>query len=159
MPPNYVIWIVGAVLLVLSALFIVVLLRRFGPPPYRRAELLTRYEAAFYKELRRCAERRGLHVLAKVRMADLISVQSGTRDYQSWFNRISQKHADFVLCDPKDLEAALVVELDDKTHDRPDRRARDRFVDSAYAAAGIPIAHVHTERGRELEELLDRALR
>ena len=34
-----------------------------------------------------------------------------------------------------------VVELDDRSHLRPDRIARDKFVDAALAEAGIPILH------------------
>ena len=37
---------------------------------------------------------------------------------------------------------ALAIELDDKTHLAPDRRARDLFVDRALGAAGIAILRV-----------------
>ena len=36
----------------------------------------------------------------------------------------------------------LAIALDDASHDRKDRQDRDGFVDSALAAAGLPILHV-----------------
>ena len=31
------------------------------------------------------------------------------------------------------------IELDDSSHDRPDRRERDKFVDSVYSSACFPL--------------------
>jgi very-short-patch-repair endonuclease len=77
-----------------------------------------------------------------VRLADLIQVRPQTPKYQSWQNRIHAKHVDFLLCDQGTLEAKLAVELDDKTHNRPDRRQRDQFVDQALADAGLPLLRI-----------------
>jgi hypothetical protein len=38
------------------------------------------------------------------------------------------------------------IELDDKSHQRPDRQARDEFVDRVFAAAGLPIVHILARR-------------
>jgi hypothetical protein len=34
-----------------------------------------------------------------------------------------------------------VVELDDRSHDRPDRQDRDELVDDVLGRAGIPVVH------------------
>lgn len=127
---------------------------RFGKPPYERAKLLTGREAAFYPALRDFAARRGYLLLLKVRMADLVQVRKGFDHRTGWFFKVASKHADFVLCAWDSLEVAAVVELDDPSHDRPDRIRRDSFVDAAYKAAGIPIVHVRGETGAALEALL-----
>ena len=44
---------------------------------------------------------------------------------QAWRNRIHAKHIDFVLCDPGNLQPILCIELDDPSHNRPDRIERD----------------------------------
>ena len=36
----------------------------------------------------------------------------------------------------------LVIELDDKSHHRPEVRERDRFKDDPLASAGVPILRV-----------------
>ena len=48
------------------------------------------------------------------------------------------------------------MELDDPSHDRPERIERDEFVDHVYEAAGIPLIHVWmpiTEKELEKELL------
>ncbi len=81
-----------------------------------------------------------------VRLAEVLSVdssESGNRSaWRSAFNRVSSKQADFVLCDSATTRPLLVIELDDKSHARSDRRARDAFVDKACESAGLPILHV-----------------
>ena len=53
--------------------------------------------------------------------------------------RISQKHLDFVLYDRTDARVIAAVELDDRSHDRRDRRERDEFVDRTLVAAGVVL--------------------
>ena len=81
---------------------------------------------------------------------------AGEKDYMAYFNKIKAKHTDFVLCDPDTLEILCGVELDDPSHDRPERIERDEFVDHVYEAAGIPLIHVWmpiTEKELEKELL------
>lgn len=85
-------------------------------------------------------------VLCNVRLADVLGVSeagSGDRSVrQGAINRITSKQVDFVVCDGVSTRALLVVELDDRSHARGDRRERDAFVDRACASAGLPIMHV-----------------
>jgi very-short-patch-repair endonuclease len=86
-------------------------------------------------------------LLAKVRLADLVEVDAakvgGDRSRRATAqNRINGKHADFVLCHPETTRPLLVIELDDRSHARDDRKARDAFVDAACAAASLPVLHV-----------------
>jgi very-short-patch-repair endonuclease len=110
--------------------------------PYeKRASLLTQSELAFYKALSQAVNGQwSIH--AMVRLADLIQVRPKTPKFQSWQNRIHAKHVDFLLCDQGSMEAKLAVELDDTTHQRPDRQERDQFVDQALADAGLPLLRI-----------------
>jgi len=47
---------------------------------------------------------------------------------------------DFVVADVASGEALLVVELDNSSHQRPDRQLRDLVVNEVLRSAGIPIA-------------------
>lgn len=47
----------------------------------------------------------------------------------------------------------LVIELDDRSHYRADRRDRDAFVDDVLASAGIPILHVRLQRSYDTQAL------
>jgi very-short-patch-repair endonuclease len=109
-------------------------------PYFSREFLLTQGEAAFYQVLRTEVPD-GLTLCFKVRLCDLIDCAADARRKGFWA-KISQKHLDFVLVDSADTAIRLAIELDDRSHDRKDRRERDAFVDAALAVAGIPILRV-----------------
>lgn len=83
-----------------------------------------------------------------MRVADVIRVRRGvpTGEAHAAFNRMSQKHLDFVLCCPHDAAIVCAVELDDASHRRADRRARDAFLDAALSAAQVPLVRVAAAR-------------
>ncbi len=68
----------------------------------------------------------------------------------------------FLLCRSDTLEPVLVVELDDASHDRPDRRERDGFVDELFASVELPILHLRARKSYEPHEIrrqIEEALR
>jgi very-short-patch-repair endonuclease len=118
---------------------------REGPLPYeRRGILLTPAEIAFLRSLQ-LAVRDDWLVFSMVRLADIIKVRPKTRKSQTWQSRIVGKHVDFVICDWETLEVKLAIELDDRSQRRADRAERDRFVNVALAAAGLPLLRVKVE--------------
>jgi very-short-patch-repair endonuclease len=98
-------------------------------------------------------------VFASVRLAEVIEVTASSTDqrsiWQAAFNRITRKQLDFVLCDPDSTRPLLVIELDDRTHQRPERRERDGFIDDACAAAGLPILHITAAKTYNAHALAD----
>lgn len=121
------------------------------PLPYSRQKyFFSAAERSFYEVLWRITPDHT--VFAKVRLADLVYVSKGATSSQSHFNRIRSKHVDFVICD-RDLAPLVVVELDDSSHDRADRKSRDLFVDAVLAAASLPIVHVPAQRGYALDAI------
>lgn len=121
-------------------------------PYIRRPLLLTQAERDFFAVLRVAAPE-GWYVFPQVRLANLVALKKGTRNWKPHFSRVAQKCVDFVLCDDVQIGPRLVVELDDSSHDRPDRQARDQFVDAALRAAGLPILHVRWQRHYDRDEL------
>jgi very-short-patch-repair endonuclease len=129
-------------------------------PYFSREFLLTRGEAAFYRVLRGVVPD-GLTLCFKVRLCDLIDCAPDARAKGFW-SKIAQKHIDFVLVDAADTAIRLAIELDDRSHDRKDRRDRDAFVDGALAVAGIPVLRVPAAAeydAKEVRRLLDESLR
>lgn len=106
-------------------------------PFYRRKYLLTAPEKRFYNVLRRAASR--YTVMAKVRLADLVDADERHLLWESNFEHIKSRHIDFVICDTR-LSPLIAIELDDSSHQRPDRVARDRDVDQILKIAELPIA-------------------
>ncbi len=98
----------------------------------------------------------GCHLCPQVRLADLLAVTArDPRARTVALNRIASKSVDFVVVDVASGNPLLVVELDDRSHDRSDRCARDVLVDAALRVAGIPI--VRFKPGQRLE--IDQHLR
>lgn len=109
--------------------------------PYRRRKtLFTPAERSFLGVLDREALGR-YRVFGKVALADLVEVSGApSRSHRSAaFNRIAQKHVDFVLCKPDDLAVVAAIELNDASHAHGDRQARDAFIAGACRAAGLPL--------------------
>ena len=134
----------------------IILLRTIYAPrglPYRRrTSLMTNAEARFYRSLAQAVDDR-LTIFAMVRIADLLIVDSTSATGGGWFNRISSKHVDFVLCDPDSLDAVMAIELDDASHKQSDRTERDAFVDAAFRSAGFPLLRVPAQAKYDVGEL------
>lgn len=76
-------------------------------------------------------------ILAQVQLSRFLGVKKG-HNYRSWSNRINRMSADFVVCN-KDSSIVAAIELDDASHQKPDRQAADAKKDKALQAAEIKI--------------------
>jgi len=105
--------------------------------PYLKQEtFLSPAEIDFYKKLKVLADEKNLIVFAKVRLCDLVWVPKSSELFITFFNKIKAKQIDFVLCDGENFEIKCLVELDDKSHDLPQRHSRDAFVNKVIKKAG-----------------------
>lgn len=124
--------------------------------PYRtRDDFFSPTELSFYRVLASVVGNRAT-ICPKVGLAEIFFV-ARPHENQQYRNRIIQKHLDFLLCDPKSMRPILGIELDDTTHVRSDRQARDEFVDKAFEAAELPLIRVpaqFTYNTNELSALL-----
>lgn len=109
---------------------------------YAAAPLLTQNEKNNFRILLAFCKEHDLLVFTKVRLIDLAQPKKGASDYATLRNKVIQKHVDFVICDA-DVNVKLIVELDDSSHSRPDRRERDQFVDEVLQRAGYKVIHTN----------------
>lgn len=124
-----------------------------GALPYRAVDsVLSKGELAFFSVLFDvCADR--FTVLAKVRLSDLVDVTDRSWKGRRWFNRIAQKHVDFVLCEPGTMRPVLIIELDDRSHMREDRAERDEFVDECLRCAGLRLLRIKAQAAYDVGRL------
>lgn len=124
---------------------IVLAFRKRRYPYYACDTLLTPAELKFYSALKRAVPADAA-IMMKVRMADIINCDD--RNWRAgWGPKISAKHIDFVLIDPKTTRILLAIELDDSTHyTNPDRIERDQFVNKAFEFAGVPLLRVNVQK-------------
>jgi hypothetical protein len=109
--------------------------------PYRpRDDFLSPAELSFYRALVTTVGGRVV-ICPKVNLRDILFV-ARPNENKGAHGRISQKHVDFLVCDPNTMRPLMGIELDDSSHQRQDRQARDEFVDSAFNSASLPLVHV-----------------
>jgi very-short-patch-repair endonuclease len=120
--------------------------------PYRlRDDFLSPAEFSFYKVLASLLGERWT-VQSKVRLADVFFV-SRPNENISFFNRIAQKHLDFLVCDSASMKPVFGIELDDSSHRRSNRQVRDAFVEDVCKAAGLPLLRVPVQREYNSREI------
>jgi len=122
-------------------------------PYHLRDNFLSPAELNFLRVLRDVVGEQAV-LCSKVGLGDLFWVKH--RDpsrFRIYTNKIDRKHVDFVLCDPATMQPLVALELDDKSHKRPDRQERDAFVDQVFEVAGLPLLHIPARRGYRSEEI------
>ena len=139
------IWVLAA--LVILVLFMLLIPRKRRPKYDGRQYFFTKTEWVFYKVLHDAVSDRFL-VMGKPRIADVLFVRKGqTRsDWARAFSQISSKHVDYLVLEPKEGRIVAAIELDDPSHQRQDRQARDVFVNQAFQDAGIPLLRYPTAK-------------
>ncbi|ENM6294622.1 TPA: DUF2726 domain-containing protein [Escherichia coli] len=94
-------------------------------------------------------------MFSQVRMVDIIiPIFDKNTQYNSYikaFRSISQYHIDFLIVDKTNFSIVCAIELDDYSHDLPDRIKRDNKINMIFKFAGIPLL-----RSRKTTELLNK---
>lgn len=78
-------------------------------------------------------------IFAQVHLPTLIDNKVVGQNWRAAFRHINGKSVDFVLCDKAYISPKLAIELDDKTHERPERQERDAEVERILKEAGVPL--------------------
>jgi very-short-patch-repair endonuclease len=127
------------------------------PPYYKKKTLLDEKEQVLFHRLIEAMPDH--YVMAQVRLADIVGVKK-SENWQSWFNKISRKSVDFVICN-KSFVVLACIELDGKTHEQEDRQKADNTKDEALNAAGIPIVRINANAlppTNEIKTILENAV-
>jgi len=121
----------------------------------KKDSLLTEAERQFFAILQQAVGDRYL-VFSQVSLLEILSPVTGlsSRVRYSAHNRIQAKHIDFLLCEKETTRPLVAIELDDSSHYRSDRVARDNFLNEAFAGAGLPLLHIKTSSHYNPETIL-----
>jgi len=120
--------------------------------PYRlRDDFLSPAEFSFYKVLSSLVGAR-LTIQSKVRLADVFFVARPNENL-AYFNRIAQKHLDFLVCDSVTMKPIFGVELDDSSHKQNSRKERDEFIESVCKVADLPLLRLPVQREYNSREI------
>ena len=103
--------------------------------PYYKKQLLTKPEQILYFKILEALPE--YLIFAQVQLSQILGVEKGY-SYSEWYNRINRMSVDFVVCN-KAAEIVALIELDDSTHEKEDRKEADRKKDKACKDAGIRL--------------------
>lgn len=105
------------------------------PPEYRKKRaMLSKPEWEFYSLLKDFLSPEHFDILPETALLSVIDKLTQT-GYRNELFRI----ADFCIADAKSTEPLLLIELNDASHNRADRRERDRRVAEICERAGMPL--------------------
>jgi predicted RNA-binding Zn-ribbon protein involved in translation (DUF1610 family) len=122
-------------------------------PYFARDHFLSPAEHSFFMVLKSVVSDSAL-ISIKVGLGDLFCAKSSdSSKYRIYTNKIDRKHVDFLLCDPKTVQPIVGIELDDKSHQRSDRQARDEFVENVFQAARLPLVRIPVKHAYSTGEL------
>ncbi len=142
----------GVIVLLITVIILLAITKRANRYPYYAREfLLTKAEQKFYNVLKSVVKNK-YDIACKVRLADIINC-SEINWRKGYGGQIACKHIDFILCDPKDSRILLAIELDDKSHNQPDRQKRDKFVNKAMQAADVTLLRFPVEWGYDMARI------
>jgi very-short-patch-repair endonuclease len=115
--------------------------------PYKlNPSLLTNRETDFYRVLEYALKDQPYVIAIKPRIADFVNVtynqRNNQKEFRFYFNKISAKHVDFLLCD-ESFYPVLAIELDDSSHNRSNRKDRDDFVNYLYKTVDLKVLRIY----------------
>jgi very-short-patch-repair endonuclease len=118
----------------------------------RRNWFLTKAEHEFYDALVKAVGNDYI-IFAQVHLPTLLDHKIINQKLNPAFRHISQKSVDFVLCDKAYISPKLAIELDDKSHEKPDRMDRDIEVERIFKGAGLPLLRIQNHGTFNPQEL------
>ena len=112
--------------------------------PYtKKPYLMTNAEREFFKVLHLAVQDK-YYIVPQVQLSKIVEVKGKEKWHYEYKNKINLKSVDFVLFDKEYFTPQVVIELDDSSHEREDRKERDVFVDSVMEKISIRIVHIKT---------------
>lgn len=120
----------------------------------RKQYLLTRSEQIFFHTLV-TAVGHEYCIFTQVHLSSLLQHKVVGQNWRGAFRHIDEKSVDFVLCDKKEISPILAIELDDATHERPDRELRDAEVERILYEAGLPLLRIDGQATYDADTVSD----
>lgn len=106
---------------------------------YKKRNVMSKSELRFFQILKEALPHK--LILSQVSMYQVLACPPNDKAH---FWRIGQKCLDFVVCN-EDSSVLFVAELDDKTHNDPERQKADATKEKALKDAGVPLIRWHAE--------------
>jgi hypothetical protein len=134
-------WFLIGIVFIVGILFLGLLLEKPQKAGYayrRRNCVMTKSEHALFDLLNQTVGNK-YYVFPQVHLPTILDHMVKGQSWIGAFRHINQKSVDFVLCDKINSSPILAIELDDRSHERPDRIERDHEVERIFTGADMPL--------------------
>lgn len=121
----------------------------------RKKFLLTRAEHECYDAIVRAVGEEYI-VFVQVHLSAFLDHKVYGQHWNYAFGHVNQKSVDFVLCDKSYISPKLVIELDDRSHELPQRKERDREVERILKNAKMPLLRLENHGRFDSQEIDDK---
>lgn len=102
---------------------------------------MTPSEYKFFKIIEQVAGDK-YYIVPQVQLTNLLYISTYNKQHRTYRNKIDRKSVDFAFFTKEDYKFHLAIELDDSSHEREDRIARDEFVEEAMEDAGLKLLRI-----------------
>ena len=105
----------------------------------KRPRIVTNYELLFYHVLAE-ALNDSYAIIPQAHLSTFLNHK--IHNHQNWsiaLTKINKKSVDFLICHKETLRPLFAIELDDSSHNQPNRIKRDTFVNEIFATANMPL--------------------
>ncbi len=124
----------------------------------RKNFLMSRAEHECYDALM-LAVGKDYYIFPQVHLPTIVDSKVVGQNWRGAFRHINEKSVDFVLCDKAYIAPKLVIELDDRSHERVDRQERDKEVERILEVANLPLLRLENHGAFKPEELAQKILK
>lgn len=93
------------------------------------------------------------YVFPQIHLSTILDNKVVGQNWRGAFRHIDEKSVDFVICDKAYIKPILAIELDDKTHEREDRKGRDGEVERILKESGLSLLRFGNNGSFNKEEI------
>ncbi|MDO4871885.1 MAG: DUF2726 domain-containing protein [bacterium] len=108
----------------------------------RKNKVMTEREIIFYRKLQKVCGN-SIYIFPQIHLSNLFWHKIKGQNFAHAFRYINRLSVDYVLVDSRDFKTLFAIELDDSTHNQPERQKRDKIVNYIFEKAGIPLLRIN----------------
>lgn len=116
--------------------------------------IMTQRESSFFKLLNDVLGTKW-YIVPQVHLSALLNHKVNGQNWNAAFRHINGKSVDFVLLSKESMKPVCAIELDDASHERSDRMARDEEVERIFKQAKIPLARFRKVEDPSRQDIAD----
>ncbi len=114
---------------------------------------MTKSENDFYQRLVKLLGDK-YYIFAQVPFTNFIDEKVPGQDFRAARAVINRKSVDYLICNKDYVNPLIAIELDDPSHERPDRIKRDELVNEIFRRAEMSLMHISNTNYLSDEDLV-----